>query len=72
MEKANACENEHAPNRGRPLVIREVLDRVPFGKSWIYAAMKDGRFPKGQRIGRRRFWWEHDVDRAIRESAKPV
>lgn len=44
------------------LSTSEVLARIPHKKSWLWAAIKAGRFPEPVRIGGRRYWTESQLD----------
>jgi predicted DNA-binding transcriptional regulator AlpA len=45
--------------------LKEVLELVRHKKSWLYDKIKEGTFPPGRRIGRRRFWWRSEVKAAL-------
>ena len=48
------------------LRLKQVLERIPVSKSTWWAGVKDGRFPKGIRMGgRSTFWKESDIDNLI-------
>lgn len=60
--------NFHEPKR-EYLKINRVCDRYDIGKTWIYAAVKDGRFPAPKRFGNNSRWslkdllkWEAEND----------
>lgn len=56
----------------RLLTITEVAERVRHKKSWIYKMIGKKEFPEGLRIGRRRFWWQSEVDAAIHWLLRPA
>lgn len=54
----------HKP-RDRRLNINEVSELTRHKKSWIYEKIKAKRFPRGHKIGPKRFWYESEVDEAM-------
>src|SRR5436853_7668121 len=62
------------PAGGRQLRLKEVLARVPFGRSSLYEMMDAGQFPRGYRIkGKKlRVWLESEVDAATRALLIPI
>ena len=51
------------PTGGRLIRIGVVGSRTGKAKRTIYQDIKDGRFPKPRRIGKRAVaWWEHEID----------
>ena len=58
--------------RDRLLTLPEVEERTRHKKSWIYEQIRAGRFPPGHKLGRRRVWWETEVERAIRGWLRPA
>jgi predicted DNA-binding transcriptional regulator AlpA len=54
--------------RGHPNLVEErlvdlpfVLRKVPVSRSTLYAWMKEDKFPRGRRIGRKRMWLESEI-----------
>jgi len=48
------------------LRMPQVLDRLPFGRSTLYARIADGRFPRPLHVGPRiAAWPESQIDAAI-------
>ena len=43
------------------LSIRKVADRISFSKSWIYAEMKAGRFPRPLNLRLGKNLWESEA-----------
>lgn len=39
------------------LSVRQVAERISFGRAWIYQMMSDGKFPKPFQIGERAVRW---------------
>lgn len=50
MNQQNAVEE-------KLLRLPAVIERVGFGRSWIYTEMKAGRFPKPVAVGTHRVAW---------------
>lgn len=42
------------------LSIRKVSEKISFSKSWIYAEMKAGRFPRPLKLGFGKNLWSSD------------
>ena len=52
----------------RLIRLPEILSRVPFRRSTLYARIAAGRFPKPLKIGSRiATWRESDIDQAIND-----
>ena len=49
----------------RLLRVREVLERVPVGRSKLYEMMREGAFPSPVKIGKVSAWRVSDVERWI-------
>jgi prophage regulatory protein len=48
------------------LSIRKVAERISFSKSWIYAEMKAGRFPKPLKLNfGKNLWSSEQIDAYI-------
>ena len=56
----------------RPLLLRDVLALIPFKKSWLYKSIREGHFPGGHLIGRRRFWYAYEIEDTMRSLARPA
>ncbi len=55
------------PSPTRIIGLRELLDRVPYGRVQIWRLERQGRFPRRIRIGPRRIGWlETEIDDWIR------
>jgi predicted DNA-binding transcriptional regulator AlpA len=50
------------------LTTEQVLDRVPFGRTWLDERVAAGEFPKPVHKWRRNLWLESKVDRWIIEN----
>jgi predicted DNA-binding transcriptional regulator AlpA len=60
--KANRLDSGQARRPGRRLRLRQVLDIYPVSRSTWYAGIKDGIYPKGERISVRAVaWHEEDI-----------
>jgi prophage regulatory protein len=46
----------------RALNLAQVLERTSMGRTYIYAAIQDGTFPRPAKIGRRSLWNEDAID----------
>jgi predicted DNA-binding transcriptional regulator AlpA len=52
----------------RLIDLREVLLKIPVARSTIFAWMRDGTFPVGRKVGRRRrLWREVEIDDFVRD-----
>jgi prophage regulatory protein len=50
--------------------LRELSARIGLGRSAVYQAIKDGRFPKPVRVGARAVAWRHqDIEAWLAERA---
>ena len=50
------------------LNTRDVIDRIPHKKTWLWEAIKKGTFPKPMKIGGRCYWrpeWLDQWDAAL-------
>lgn len=52
------------------LSIHKVVARISFSKSWIYAEMKGGRFPKPINTFGKNLWPSDAIDNWIAEQVK--
>ncbi len=63
----------NAPSQSRFLRLREVLapgGPIPVSKSTWWAGIKDGRFPKPVKLGRRiSVWRAEDIEHLIKKGA---
>jgi predicted DNA-binding transcriptional regulator AlpA len=55
----------------RLMTLKEVLERVRHKRSWLYEMMDQGKFPRGYRIGPRRFWPRREVEEALNRLLEP-
>jgi prophage regulatory protein len=46
----------------RALTLTDVMAKIGGGKTFVYAAMNAGTFPKPIRVGRRSSWIEAEID----------
>ena len=52
------------------LRVPQVLEQIGMGRAWLYAAVKEGQFPAGMKLGQRaRGWTESSVQRWIADRA---
>tara|TARA_A100001011_G_C13884175_1_gene664213 strand:- start:34 stop:255 length:222 start_codon:yes stop_codon:yes gene_type:complete len=61
-------KNMQSRQSNRILRYPEVKKLIPFSKSYIYALMAKGKFPKNIKLidgGRAMGWWEEDIDQFI-------
>jgi predicted DNA-binding transcriptional regulator AlpA len=56
----------------RLMTQKEVLERVRHKRSWLFKMMDQGKFPRGLRIGRRRFWLHSEVEEALNRLLDPM
>lgn len=49
------------------LKLRQVCSRIGYGKSWLWASVKHGRFPSPIRVGGSVRWVSEDVEQWMRE-----
>ena len=49
------------------LRLKQVIDRVPFGKSKIWAMVANEEFPQPIKIGRATFWVESEINEWVDE-----
>ncbi len=56
----------------RPLVLDDVLKLIPFRRSWLYSAIKKGKFPAGHIFAGRRVWFEHEIADALKKLLVPA
>jgi prophage regulatory protein len=63
-EKASTVPSKpHSSQQSRLLRRSEVEAKVGHGRSWIYAAMQTGEFPRAVSIGPRSVaWYEDEID----------
>lgn len=70
----HATIDDHAAPE-RLLRLRQIQDRTGFRRTWIYAEILAGRFPRPRKLGRSSVWPESEIDTWIRdrlaETAKP-
>jgi len=46
--------------------LKEVLDLLKVSKSWLYARMKEGKFPRPTKLSRKKVRWHlSDIDAYI-------
>lgn len=43
----------------------EVLDKIPFGRTWLQDRINAGEFPKPRKYGRTPLWVESSIDEWI-------
>jgi prophage regulatory protein len=57
------CEETTTPPEPRRMLTEaQVLDLLPFGRTTLFAMIKDGRFPRGTYISpNRRAWFADDI-----------
>ena len=56
---------DHSTMNGRIIRMRDLIEKVGYAESTIYALIKDGKFPapfKLTRGGRANGWFEHTID----------
>lgn len=52
---------------------RQVLERIPFGRTWLDEQVKEGKFPKPVIYCQRNLWHEPDIDAWILKTlGKPL
>tara|TARA_A100001015_G_scaffold23982_1_gene27124 strand:- start:1792 stop:2007 length:216 start_codon:yes stop_codon:yes gene_type:complete len=61
-------------NNEMPRLLRwkEVSKIIPFSRSYVYDLMKQGRFPKGQKLikgGNAVGWWASDINEYMKSLA---
>jgi prophage regulatory protein len=63
-EKASTVPSKpHPPQQSRLLRRFDVEAKIGHGRSWIYAAMQAGEFPRAVSIGPRSVaWYEDEID----------
>ncbi|TDB29742.1 AlpA family phage regulatory protein [Stenotrophomonas sp. ATCM1_4] len=54
----------------RLLTIHSVCDQAGVRTSYIYERMKEGKFPKSIRVGRRAMWLQSEIQSWIRQQVE--
>ena len=56
---------DHSTMNGRIIRMRDLIEKVGYAESTIYALVKDGKFPAPFKLtpgGRANGWFEHTID----------
>jgi prophage regulatory protein len=69
-EETDEPEYHHLPTTGL-LRLRQVLQAIAMSKSWVYAEIKQKRFPRGVSVGpRARRWRAEDIRHYIADPTR--
>lgn len=61
---------DHSRISGRIIRMRDLIEKVGYAESTIYALVKDGKFPAPFKLtpgGRVNGWFEHTIDAYLRD-----
>ena len=61
---------ENSRINGRIIRMRELIEKVGYAESTIYALIKEGKFPAPFKLtpgGRANGWFEHTIDKYLQE-----
>ena len=61
---------DHSTMNGRIIRMRDLIEKVGYAESTIYALIKDGKFPAPFKLthgGRANGWFEHTIDEYLQE-----